>query len=67
MLKCWGSNADGQLNVPAEIDQSEIKFLAAGSQHTCAADIKMLKCFGNNDQNQLIQKSLIYFTDDVQS
>jgi hypothetical protein len=63
-VKCWGSNALGQLGIGSQTDQvlptalssltSGVSAIAAGSEHTCAliSATGGVKCWGNNDKYQ---------------
>ncbi|OFZ26582.1 MAG: hypothetical protein A2381_12705 [Bdellovibrionales bacterium RIFOXYB1_FULL_37_110] len=64
-VKCWGNNDYGQLGSGNLISSpyalevsgltagSEVIFLTAGSNHTCALLKTGAKCWGNNDYGQL--------------
>lgn len=47
---CWGSNDDGQINVPA---LSHPVTISAGIKHTCAIDDEGVKCWGSNEYGQI--------------
>jgi hypothetical protein len=54
IVKCWGSNDSGQLNVPHLIDPQKV---VAGSRFACALDKNLgnpkVICWGNNQRRQL--------------
>ncbi len=47
-IKCWGYNAEGELDVPATIPGS-LSQLSVGLHRTCAINDSILTCWGNND------------------
>jgi hypothetical protein len=49
VLKCWGNNDWGQLNVPKLI---EPRTVSVGFDHICALDANGVKCWGNNEFGQ---------------
>lgn len=68
---CWGSNAFGQLGVPAAVASRSsrplkvelgeaAKSIAAGGTHTCAVTTSgKVKCWGNNEKGQLGRGTLV--------
>jgi hypothetical protein len=48
-VKCWGVDADGNLNVPPLRNP---KLVSAANCHTCAIDDNGVKCWGSNDHGQ---------------
>lgn len=50
IVKCWGSNGVGQLNVPTLNTPYRV---SAGAYHTCAMDKEGVKCWGDNRYGQL--------------
>ena len=49
-IGCWGSNQFGQVNIPSNLQDSEVSLtVAAGIFHTCSISVlNMLQCWGNN-------------------
>ncbi len=69
-LRCWGSNARGQLGLPGMTGSSSpvdivaagggIKSVAAGSEHTCVLKISgAVLCWGANSHGQLGNDSTV--------
>ncbi len=59
-LRCWGSNAFGQLGAvgpggpaPVTVFTSGVTLVATGGLHTCAVHAGQLKCWGDNQLGQL--------------
>ena len=51
-VKCWGSNASGEITVPAGIkNPSEV---TAHGFNTCVLDDDGVKCWGNNSYGQTV-------------
>jgi alpha-tubulin suppressor-like RCC1 family protein len=64
LIKCWGSNANGELGVGSQFDnidtpivvpdQLSIRHIAAGEEFTCSTfQDGVAKCWGKNDAGQL--------------
>jgi hypothetical protein len=52
VVRCWGWNSDGQLNVPIGIPP--VMAVAAGGLHTVAIDVDgRVRCWGQNGSGQL--------------
>lgn len=69
-VKCWGSNASGQLGdntttrrlTPVDVAglTSGISAIAAGASHTCAiTEMGRIKCWGENSNGQLGDQSTV--------
>lgn len=59
-VHCWGDNAHGQLGRGVDVRETrvadlpgEMKFLAVGAEHSCAASDSELWCWGSSAQGQL--------------
>lgn len=61
-VRCWGENIEGQLGIgavtagsatPVAASTSDVRILAAGADHTCAATSTDLFCWGRNMEGQL--------------
>lgn len=57
VLKCWGFNPDGALNVPSTIS-GQVSAFSLGSHETCAIIDSVLTCYGDTNQDYSIPKDL---------
>jgi alpha-tubulin suppressor-like RCC1 family protein len=56
-VKCWGSNSDGQLEVPNDL--GPVKSISAGGSHTCAINQNNnVRCWGAVDSSDQISAGL---------
>lgn len=50
-INCWGSNEMGQIDVPQNMDNIEVKMMSNGWFNTCAVhNVKMFDKTGNTDK-----------------
>ena len=49
-VQCWGGNDDGQINVPASLQNP--RALGVGDFHSCALDDNGAHCWGRDDYGQ---------------
>ena len=52
-IACFGSNTQGQLNIPHNFEDGYALIIAAGAGHICMSKAGYAKCFGQNSDGQL--------------